>query len=223
MTTSELRLVIFDCDGTLVDSFAAIHEAMAAAFRDFGLPAPAPDRLRAMIGLSVAEQVMVLAPDADADLRLALENGYRRHRLGRHDPHEPLFPGARACLEALDRREILMAVATAKSAKGLRATLDLHGLGHFFANLQSGDRHPGKPNPAMVLTALAETGVAPASALLVGDTRYDVEMAVNAGVTPIGVGWGYHAAEELAAAGAITVVPSFAALTEMIIERLPNQ
>jgi len=223
VSPSELRLVIFDCDGTLVDSFAAILEAMVAAFRDFGLPAPAPDRLRAMIGLPVAEQVMSLAPDADSDLRLALENGYRRHRLGRHDSNEPLYPGARVCLEALGRQGILMAMATAKSAKGLRATLDLHRLGPFFVNLQSGDRHPGKPNPAMVLTALAETGVESASALMVGDTRYDIEMAVNAGVTPIGVGWGYHAAEELAAAGAIAVAPSFPALTEMIIERMSNQ
>jgi phosphoglycolate phosphatase len=75
VTTLPLRLAIFDCDGTLVDSFPAIHEAMTAAFRDFGLSAPPADRLRAMIGLSVAEQVATLAPTADHDQRLALENG----------------------------------------------------------------------------------------------------------------------------------------------------
>lgn len=219
MTTLPLRLAIFDCDGTLVDSFPAIHEAMTAAFRDFGLSAPPADRLRAMIGLSVAEQVATLAPTADHDQRLALENGYRQHRLGRRNPHEPLFPGERRCLEALDADETLMAVATAKGTKGLRATLDLHGMAHFFVNLQTGDRHPGKPNPSMVLTALAEAGVDPRHAVVVGDTRFDIEMAVNAGVTPIGVQWGYHDPDDLVAAGAADIATNFSHLTDLIRDR----
>lgn len=219
MTTSPLCLAIFDCDGTLVDSFPAIHEAMTAAFRDFGLSPPPADRLRSMIGLSVAEQVATFAPKANHDQQLALESGYRQHRLGRKNLHEPLFPGARRCLEALDAADILLAVATAKSGKGLRATLDLHDMGGFFVNLQTGDRHPGKPNPSMVLTALAEAGVDPAHAVVVGDTRFDIEMAVNAGVTPIGVGWGYHDPGALVAAGAVDIAASFPHLTGLIQDR----
>lgn len=219
MDQTQLRLVIFDCDGTLVDSFVAIHEAMVAAFRDFARPPPPEPDLRGMIGLSVAQQVAVLAPQASPEERLALENGYRQHRLGRADPPEPLFPGARSCLEALDRDDILMAVATAKGAKGLRATLDRHGLHRHFVNLQTGDHHPGKPHPAMVLASLAEAGVDPENALVVGDTRFDIEMAVNAGVAPLGVAWGYHDAQDLTRAGALAVAPDFAALTEMISER----
>jgi phosphoglycolate phosphatase len=216
---SPLRLVIFDCDGTLVDSFIAIHEAMVAAFRDFALPPPPEDMLRKMIGLSVGEQVAVLAPAADPDQRAAIENGYRRHRLSRTDPPEPLFPGARACLETLDQRGHLLSVATAKSAKGLLATLDRHRLHRYFINVQTGDHHPGKPHPSMVLTSLAQAGVDPENALVVGDTRFDIEMAVNAGVTPIGVAWGYHDDHDLKAAGAMAIAPSFAALTTMIADR----
>lgn len=219
MPQTQLRLVIFDCDGTLVDSFVAIHDAMVAAFRDFARPPPPEAELRGMIGLSVAQQVAVLAPQARPEERLALENSYRQHRLGRADPPEPLFPGARACLEAIDHDDTLMAVATAKGAKGLRATLDRHGLHRHFVNLQTGDHHPGKPHPAMVLASLAEAGVDPENALVVGDTRFDIEMAVNAGVAPIGVAWGYHDAQDLKRAGAFAIAPDFATLTEMISER----
>ena len=219
MPRTQLRLVVFDCDGTLVDSFVAIYEAMVAALRDFGRPPPPEAVLRGMIGLSVAEQVAVLAPQAPMEERLALENSYRQHRLGRVDPPEPMFPGARACLEALDRDDILMAVATAKGAKGLRATLDRHGLHRHFVNLQTGDQHPGKPHPAMVLASLAEAGVDAKNALVVGDTRFDIEMAVNARVTPFGVAWGYHDAQDLTRAGAQVIAPDFATLTKMISER----
>jgi phosphoglycolate phosphatase len=172
-----------------------------------------------MIGLSVAEQVAELAPQATSDDQLALENGYRQHRLGPADPPEPLFPGARDCLKALDRADILMAVATAKGAKGLRATLDRHDLHRHFVNLQTGDRHPGKPNPGMVLASLSEAGVDPENAIVVGDTRFDIEMAVNAGVAPFGVAWGYHEAQDLTKAGALAIAPDFATLTKMISER----
>lgn len=219
MTRPDLRLAIFDCDGTLVDSLVAIHEAMVAAFRDHGLAAPSEATLRGMIGLSVAEQIVVLAPGAPPDVRVALEDGYRFHRLSRRDPPEPMFPGARDCLETLDRAGILMSVATAKSSKGLFATLERHDLRQFFVNLQTGDRHPGKPNPSMVLASLAEAGVDPENAVVIGDTRFDIEMAVNAGVTPIGVAWGYHEPQSLLSAGAQEIAPDFSALTRKILDR----
>lgn len=222
MSSSDLRLVIFDCDGTLVDSFAAIYEAMAAAFRDFGMLPPAEARLRAMIGLPVSRQVAKLLPDAGAEQWQALENAYRRHRTEKENPHEPMFPGARDCLDALDEAGILMAVATAKGMRGLSITLDLHRLRRYFVSLQTGDANPGKPNPGMVLNALRETGVDAARALVVGDTRFDIEMAINAGVTPVGVRWGYHGVEELADAGAAHIAADFPGLTETLLERLAS-
>jgi len=219
VTQPDLRLAIFDCDGTLVDSFVAIHAAMVAAFRDHGMAAPSKAKLRGMIGLSVAEQIAVLAPDAPRGIRIALEDGYRFHRLGRKDPPEPMFPGACDCLERLDRVGILMSIATAKSSKGLFATLERHDLRRYFVNLQTGDRHPGKPNPAMVLTSLAEAGVDAENAVVVGDTRFDMEMAVNAGVTPIGVAWGYHEPQSLLGAGAQEIATDFPALSRLILDR----
>lgn len=214
-----LHLVIFDYDGTLVDSFVANHEAMVLAFKNFENPPPPEVNLCEMMGLPVAEQVVVLAPEARPDEWLALENSYRQHRLGRVDPPEPMFPGARACLDALNRDGILMAVATVKSAKGLRATLDRHGLHRHFVTQQTGDHHPGKQNPAMVLASLAEAGVDPENALVVGDTRFDMEMAVDAGVASFGAAWGYHNTQDLMAAGALAIAPDFTTLTEMISER----
>jgi len=214
-----LHLVIFDCDGTLVDSFVANHESIVLAFQDFDRPPPPEAGLREMFGLSVAEQVVVLAPQAPPDECLALENSCRQHRLGLADPPEPMFPGARACLEALDRDDILMAVATAKSAKGPRAILDRHGQHRHPGNLQIGDHHPGKPHLAMVLASFSEAGVDLESALVVGDTRFDIQMAVNAGVASFGVAWGSHNTQDLTAAGAHAIAPDFATLTKMIGER----
>jgi phosphoglycolate phosphatase len=130
-----------------------------------------------------------------------------------------MFPGARDCLETIDRAGILMSVATAKSSKGLFATLERHDLRQFFVNLQTGDRHPGKPNPSMVLASLAEAGVDPDNAVVIGDTRFDIEMAVNAGVTPIGVAWGYHEPQSLLSAGAQEIAPDFSALARKILDR----
>jgi len=214
-----LHLVIFDCDGTLVDSFVANHESIVLAFQDFDRPPPPEAGLREMFGLSVAEQVVVLAPQAPPDECLALENSCRQHRLGLADPPEPMFPGARACLEALDRDDILMAVATAKSAKGSRAILDRHGQHRHPGNLQIGDHHPGKPHLAMVLASFSEAGVDLENALVVGDTRFDIQMAVNAGVASFGVAWGSHNTQDLTAAGAHAIAPDFATLTKMIGER----
>ena len=214
-----LHLVIFDCDGTLIDSFVANHEAMALAFQNFERSPPLEVDLREMIGLSVAEQVVALVPEARLDEWLAIENSYRPHRLGGADLPEPMFAGACVCLEALHRDGILMAVATAKSARGLRTTFDRHDLHRHFVNLQTGDHHLGKPNPAMVLASLAQAGVDPENALVFGDTRFDIEMAVNAEVASFGTAWVYHNTQDLMAVGAQAIAPDFTRLTKMIRER----
>lgn len=211
-----LRLVIFDVDGTLVDSQAHILAAMDAAFARLNLPAPAPHATLATVGLSVPEAILQLVPGHDASVREALASHYKasfgaiRAETGRGI--SPLYPGTRDLLDALHARDDLVTgIATGKSMRGLTYLLEEQGLAGFVTR-QCADHHPSKPHPSMVLAALAETGVAPRDAVMVGDTEYDMAMAVAAGVTAIGVGWGYHPAERLHAAGAREVLDSFADL-----------
>jgi phosphoglycolate phosphatase len=154
-----------------------------------------------------------LAPGiSDRDVR-TLVQAYR-DAFGdlRSDPAlaEPLFPGARAALDALSARDdVLVGMATGKSKRGVAHLLDREGLQSHFATIQTADDHPSKPHPAMVERAIAETGVDPARTIVVGDTVYDVEMARAARAGAIGVGWGYHAPAALAAAGAEPVLERF--------------
>ncbi len=220
-------LVVFDCDGTLVDSQHAIVSTMAAAFEAAGLPAPDAAAVRRVVGLSLESAVARLlegadgAPSADALDRQSqrLAELYRRafHELRSDaDYREPLFPGARDALAGLHALQVLLGIATGKGRRGLLATLESHGLADFFVTLQTADSAPGKPHPGMLERAMAETGSAPHDTVLVGDTVFDIEMARNAGVTAIGVSWGYHEAEELAAAGATRVIDSFSQLLPLL-------
>jgi phosphoglycolate phosphatase len=210
------RLILFDVDGTLVDSQEGIVSAMAAAFAEVGLAAPAPQATRRVVGLSLDRAVGRLLPEGEADPRLdravaAYKQAYQAHRR-RPDFHEPLFEGALQALAALDHPQVCLGVATGKSRRGLDAVLAHHGLTGRFVTLQTADAGPGKPDPHMLHAAMADVGAEPAETVLIGDTVYDVEMAGRAGVTPIGVAWGYHPPEELQAAGAHAVVPHFDAL-----------
>jgi phosphoglycolate phosphatase len=196
------RLAIFDCDGTLVDSGASIHRALVSAFQAHGLDCPPPAVSRKVIGLSLNEAMAVLAPDADHD---ALSRTYKDAFFAmRQQGHveEPLFDGILALLDALEADGWLLAVATGKSDRGLRHCLASHGIEHRFMSLQTADRHPSKPHPGMALAAIAEAGVAAGNSVVIGDTSFDIGMARAAGAGAIGAGWGYHEADELAAAGA---------------------
>lgn len=210
-----LRLVIFDCDGTLVDSQHAIVAGMAAGFRAVGLPPPPRDAVRRVVGLPLVRAIMRIAPDIDEPTAERIADGYR-------DAHptvraagasaEPLFPGMREALDDLAAAGFLLGVATGKGSRGLRHTLSVHGLEDRFATLQTADTALGKPDPDMVLRALAETGAEREDAVVVGDTVFDVQMSVAAGVPCIGVSWGYHEPAELAAAGAHSLVETCAAI-----------
>ncbi|MCS6987311.1 MAG: HAD-IA family hydrolase [Sphingomonadaceae bacterium] len=204
-----MRLAVFDCDGTLVDSCAHIVRAMHEAFARLRLPAPPPEAVRRVVGLSLPQAMEVLAPRGDASLHRALAEAYRaafrelRHS-GALQP-EPLYPGMRELLDALRAAGWALAIATGKSDRGLALLLDRLGLaGHFVAR-HTADRHPSKPHPAMLQACLADTGVAAEAAVVVGDTAFDMAMAAAAGVRAIGVAWGYHAPAELEAAGAVAV------------------
>jgi phosphoglycolate phosphatase len=196
------RLAIFDCDGTLVDSGATIHRALQSAFAAHGLDCPPPLVSRKVIGLSLVEAMAALAPDADHDgLSRTYKDAFFAMRAS-GQVEEPLFDGILPLLDALEADGWRLAVATGKSDRGLSHCLESHGIHARFVSLQTADRHPSKPHPAMALAAIAEAGASPGTSFVIGDTSYDIGMALAAGAGAIGAGWGYHDADELAAAGA---------------------
>ncbi|WP_425061589.1 HAD hydrolase-like protein [Qipengyuania flava] len=215
------RLVVFDCDGNLVDGQAAICQTMEAAFASTGLVAPERNMVRRMVGLSLPYALRELAPDASDEQRHAVveayKTGFRDLRLS-GALREPLYDGIAGLIDELSGEGWQLAVATGKSDRGLHACLDTHGIRHRFVSLQTADRHPSKPHPAMLEAALFEAAVQPGDAVMIGDTSFDMEMAVAAGVRAIGVAWGYHEAHELRAAGAVAVAETAEELRELIRE-----
>jgi phosphoglycolate phosphatase len=197
-----IKLAIFDCDGTLVDSGTTIHSALQSTFDTHGLDCPPRDVTKKVIGLSLEEAMAALVPQADHD---ALSRTYRDAFFamrGAGQVEEPLFDGVVELLNVLEADGWLLGVATGKSERGLRHCLASHGIEGRFVTLQTADGNPSKPHPAMALAAMAETGAAPAQTFFVGDTGWDMGCARNAGTGAIGAGWGYHEPEELMEAGA---------------------
>ncbi|MEM6373150.1 MAG: HAD-IA family hydrolase [Pseudomonadota bacterium] len=200
-----MRLVIFDVDGTLVDSQADIVASMAAAFDEVGLHLPARAQILSIVGLSLDVAMARLAPGADT-VRMVrrYKDTYAALRVAKGAASSPLYPGARAALNRLGARDDLqLGVATGKSKRGLDGLIEAHGLEGMFVTRQVADFHPSKPNPAMIHAALDEAGVTPRDAVMIGDTCYDMDMAANAGVLGIGVSWGYHPVSELCAAACV--------------------
>lgn len=216
-----LRLIVFDVDGTLVDSRREICAAMRRAYGDLGLAPPADTAILSIVGLSLPQALHRLGPELDEARRAALAAGYRAHfaRLRDSGALPPLYPGMRALLDALAGQDhTLLGIATGKSRRGLDALLEAHGLDGRFFTMQVADDHPSKPHPAMLRAALAQTGVEAARAVMIGDTEYDMEMARMAGLSGLGVRWGYHDAARLRAAGARDVLRDATALTRALEE-----
>ena len=213
-----LRLVIFDVDGTLVDSQADIIASMGVAFETQGLEAPQRESVLSIVGLSLPRAVEKLAPEASevqlAGLVAAYKESYAADRAAKR-MRAVLYPGALEMLHRLHAvPDVLLAVATGKSRRGLDFVLEMHGLKHLFVSTQVADDHPSKPHPSMVLTALAETGVEAAQAVMVGDTTYDMEMAAAAQVPFVGVGWGYHPEAQLTKS--LAILESFQQLDPLL-------
>jgi len=207
--SGEARLVIFDVDGTLVDSQGDILAAMRAAFDAVGEAAPAREVILGMVGLSLDVGIPLLAPHLPRTAHDEIVAGYKaaygslRAEQG-VAASSPLYPDAREVLDGLRAVPgILLGVATGKSARGLAKLMEGHALEGYFVTRQVADHHPSKPHPSMLRAALDETGVSPENAVMVGDTSYDMEMARAAGISGIGVSWGYHAPEALGAAMAV--------------------
>ena len=205
MTT---KLAVFDCDGTLSDGQAAICAAMAEGFAEAGLVAPDPHEVRRIVGLSLPSAIARLAPSEPPEAHARAVASYKQAFFRARERglvQEPLFDGIAALLARLHRTGWTLGVATGKSDRGLHGCLRMHGIFDLFVTLQTADRHPSKPHPSMLATAMAEAGARPADTVMIGDTVYDVEMAVAAQARAIGVAWGYHTPDELLAAGAAAV------------------
>ncbi|WP_420586079.1 HAD-IA family hydrolase [Ruegeria sp.] len=219
--SAPLRLVLFDVDGTLVDSQGSIVAAMTASFEALTLPVPNREAILSIVGLSLPVAMARLASDQSEAVQHNLVEGYKQayhaHRLEQGAASAPLYPGALDAIEALHAvPEVLLGVATGKSQRGLDALIEAHGLGRYFVTRQVADHHPSKPHPSMIDTARSETGVAAANTVMIGDTKFDMDMARAAGVPGIGVTWGYH--DRPALDGATRVIETFDQLPSALEE-----
>lgn len=209
---SPLRLAVFDVDGTLIDSEHNIVTAMTQAWSCMELGVPEPAEVRRIIGLSLVEACASLLPWATHEMHRSVAEAYkdsfRALRL-LPDTVEPLFPGVLEALDDLEQAGWLLGLATGKSRRGVDNMLDNHGLKGRFITIQTADDNPGKPNPGMLLRAAAETGVDCTDMVMIGDTGYDMAMAVSARAAGVGVSWGYHSVNELHVAGARLVIDTF--------------
>ncbi|MDC9824678.1 HAD-IA family hydrolase [Devosia sp. ZB163] len=218
-----MRLIVFDMDGTLIDTEALISEHMGSAFASLDLPAPTPAEVRQIIGLSLPVAVGQLARTDDIDLIEGIVGQYKqfyRASLADDIDREPLYPGARDALDRLRaQRGTILGVATGKGLTGVARILGKHGIAGHFVTLQTPDHNPSKPHPGMLLSAMAETGAPPEQTVMIGDSVYDMELARAANVRAIGVTWGYHDAADLLKAGAGALIHNYSEL-EAAIERV---
>ena len=213
-----LKLVIFDCDGTLVDSQDMIISAMNVACDKNGLEHPSAETVRRVVGLSLFTAIQTVMPDKDDAFIENVVGDYRDAfvHLRETEHHEPLYPGTVAALDALHAEGYLLGIATGKSGRGLRNTLAVHQLEKYFVTIQTADGNASKPNPEMLQKAMKEAGVDAKDTIMIGDTSFDMLMSGNADVTAIGVSWGYHPENELIEAGAKTVIHHYDELLPLV-------
>ena len=219
---SDLRLVVFDVDGTLIDSQDFILEAMRRAFFRMGLPAPTNAQTLSIIGLSLDTAVATIAPDlSPAEAKVGAEH-YRQSFIEMRaetdgEAASPMYPGARDALERLYHQdETLMGVATGKAKRGLDHAYKSHDIGHYFVTNQTADGHPSKPNPSMLHQAMRDAGVEADRSVMIGDTEFDILMGKAAGFATIAVSWGYHPVARLQKAEPDYIIESFDGLDSVL-------
>lgn len=210
-----MKLVIFDCDGTLVDSADEISAKMAEIFAEAGLPWPGKEATRQCIGLSLPQTMARLYPQGTDKIHLDLAETYRNSFYKSAEAargKQVFFDGALATLEKLRQRDdILLAIATGKSQRGVTRMLESANIPRSaFASIQTADDAPSKPHPAMVIQAMAEAGgIDDKDTAMIGDASYDIEMARAAGAYAVGVDWGYQSVDVLRRSGAHEILSNF--------------
>ena len=216
---NDLKLVIFDCDGTLVDGQHMIISAMKQASVNCKVPYPGDEQVRRIVGLSLPEAISKVYPqlsDHDQGLIHGEFVGHFQYLRTLDDHHEPLYEGIKEAIETLNEMDILLGVATGKSRRGLENTLKIHGLEKHFVTLNTADDGPGKPHPSMINVAISDTGARQENTYMIGDTTYDMQMASLAGVHSVGVTWGYHEKHELIASGANHIISHISELIDLV-------
>jgi phosphoglycolate phosphatase len=213
-----MRLIIFDIDGTLLDSKAIILASHAATFGKHGLAVPSEAAIMALVGLSQRETFLALAGEhgpVDALIAGYQEAVWAFRAAGQHA--ETLFPGAAELIADLATRDdIRLALATGKGRRGTDLVIAQHGWHGLFGSSHTSDENPSKPDPTMLNRAMAIADVPPSATVMIGDSPFDMQMAINAGVTPIGVAWGHQPREVLLANGARDVAKDFTDLARLL-------
>ncbi len=211
------QLLIFDWDGTLMDSEARIVACMEAACKDLELPSRGKTAIRNIIGLGLEEAVRTLFPDQHSVTHRQLVERYRHHFLVADTTPSPLFPGVRSMLEELRERGYWLAIATGKGRAGLEKVLRESGLEELFLATRCASDTASKPNPLMLHQLLDELGMGPEHALMIGDTEYDLQMAQNANVAGVAVTYGVHPRERLLQYAPIACIDSITELRDWLV------
>jgi phosphoglycolate phosphatase len=217
---SPYKLIVFDWDGTLMDSEAHIVTSMRAAIYDLNLPYRTDDELRNVIGLGLQEALLTLYPDSDKLTQNALTERYRYYYLNANPTPSQLFDGAKALLEKLHEHGCLMAIATGKGRIGLDQVLLEVDVAHYFCTSRCADETASKPNPRMLLEIMAKTQIAAEETLMVGDTEYDMLMAKYAGTDALAVSYGVHEKTRLQRCDPIDCVDSIEALHGWLLKSI---
>jgi phosphoglycolate phosphatase len=212
----QTRLVVFDWDGTLMDSTGQIVAAASGAIAELGLPVRTPEAIRDIIGLGLRESWQRLFPELGPEDFLPFVDAYRDHFLDPGKQTARLFDRALEVVEELAGRGFLLAVATGKSRRGLDRDLAATGLDRFMAGSRTADETRSKPNPDMLHELMAGLAAAPEATLMVGDTEWDLEMARRAGVPAVAVSYGAHAPERLRAFAPLACIDSLEALPRLL-------
>ncbi|NND83291.1 MAG: HAD-IA family hydrolase [Gammaproteobacteria bacterium] len=211
------QLVIFDWDGTLMDSAHKIATCLQKAARDVDMQAPELQRAKSIIGLGLQEAMNILFPDATQEQVAALVEAYRHQFVIADETPQQLFEGVEAGLQELCEQGALLAVATGKARSGMNRVFKQLPLEQYFVATRCGDEARSKPHPQMLHDLLEYTAIDPQKAIMVGDTSFDMEMAGNANVSAVGAGYGVHSDDALRAAGAMDVLPSFMQLADWLL------
>ncbi len=213
------KLLIFDWDGTIIDSAARIISSMQAAARDLSLGELTDDAVRNIIGLGLPEAIRELIPGVTAKEIDLMRERYGHYYLGADETPTHLFPGVLHCLDRMHNNGIRMAVATGKSRRGLDRVFAETGLAYVFETSRCADETTSKPDPHMLEEILAETGVKASEALMIGDTEFDLDMGRRAGMDVIGVSYGAHHEDRLTKYDPVLMVHNFPELEAWIESR----